>query len=404
VDDEMEAMSRLYKAREFAELAGVTVRALHHYDRIGILKPQRSSSGYRLYSLADLERLEQITALKFLGIPLREIKILLRQNPLTLAQSLDLQRRALTEKRDLMARAIHAIEAAEELVRSGQATDASLLRKIIEVIEMRPEENYMRKYHSEEAWTRRKQIMQEMDPELRERFGALRKQLFLEIESALDLDPASEVAQSLAKRWILLSEMITGADPGVKAAAIEAWKDHRNWPPEAQDAMLDRYGLSVDNREESMRRVEKVAKFIGQAIGRKYYGVLQETRLGPNGKSSVDRSSEEWVALFRDVEASLAEDPAGERAQSLAVRWRQLAGDSAGARTAPHPTDFQVVLQQEPQPNASVAVINQVARGYRIEQVANASIAVVNQVARVYRIEQVASFLAKAVASRPSSG
>jgi DNA-binding transcriptional MerR regulator len=60
-----------YRAREFADLAGVTVRALHHYDRLAVLRPKRTESGYRLYSLRDLERLEQIVALKFLGLPLK---------------------------------------------------------------------------------------------------------------------------------------------------------------------------------------------------------------------------------------------------------------------------------------------------------------------------------------------
>ena len=45
----LEQMSGTYRIGEFAELAGVTVRALHHYDRIGLLKPQRSGSGSRLY-------------------------------------------------------------------------------------------------------------------------------------------------------------------------------------------------------------------------------------------------------------------------------------------------------------------------------------------------------------------
>src|ERR1700677_1058844 len=194
-------MSRLYKAREFAGLAGVTVRALHHYDRIGLLKPLRSSSGYRLYSLADLERLEQITALKFLGIPLSEIKTLLESSPLTIGESLDLQRRALTEKRDLITGAIHAIEAAEKLVRSGQVADASLLRKIIEVIEMQPEENFMRKYYTEEAWEKRSQVIKDIPTETRERHGEAWRQLFLKVESALDLDPAGETAQQLARQW-----------------------------------------------------------------------------------------------------------------------------------------------------------------------------------------------------------
>jgi MerR-like DNA binding protein len=49
------------RIREFAALAGVTVRALHHYDRLGLLKPSgRSTSAYRLYRDCDLARLEQI--------------------------------------------------------------------------------------------------------------------------------------------------------------------------------------------------------------------------------------------------------------------------------------------------------------------------------------------------------
>ena len=55
-------MNKLYHVREFAQLAGVTVRALHHYDRLGLLRPSRTETGYRLYYLRDLERLEQIVA------------------------------------------------------------------------------------------------------------------------------------------------------------------------------------------------------------------------------------------------------------------------------------------------------------------------------------------------------
>ena len=151
-------MSGTYRIGEFAELAGVTVRALHHYDRIGLLKPQRGNSGNRLYRLQDLERLEQIAALKFLGIPLQEIKFLLKHGPLTLVDSLHVQREALTEKRTLINRAILAIEAAEKVIRAGKITDASILRKIIEVIDMQPQENSMQKYYSEQAWIERAQL------------------------------------------------------------------------------------------------------------------------------------------------------------------------------------------------------------------------------------------------------
>jgi len=55
-------MVRRYKAKELAELSGVTVRALHHYDRLGLLRPKRTHKGYRAYGEEDLVRLEQIVA------------------------------------------------------------------------------------------------------------------------------------------------------------------------------------------------------------------------------------------------------------------------------------------------------------------------------------------------------
>ena len=80
-------LSKTYQIHEFAELTGVTVKALHHYDRLGLLKPQRALSGYRLYVERDLERLEQIVALKFLGFPLQEIKAVLDRAALKLPEA-----------------------------------------------------------------------------------------------------------------------------------------------------------------------------------------------------------------------------------------------------------------------------------------------------------------------------
>jgi len=61
-----------------ARLAGVTVRALHHYDRIGLLRPSvRSSAGYRGYDQADLARLQRVLAYRELGFSLEDIGRLL---------------------------------------------------------------------------------------------------------------------------------------------------------------------------------------------------------------------------------------------------------------------------------------------------------------------------------------
>jgi DNA-binding transcriptional MerR regulator len=59
---------------ELSRLTGVTVRALHHYDEIGLVRPsQRSAAGYRLYGDADVRRLQQVLAFRELGLPLDQI-------------------------------------------------------------------------------------------------------------------------------------------------------------------------------------------------------------------------------------------------------------------------------------------------------------------------------------------
>ena len=63
-----------FRIQEFAKLAGVTVRALHHYDRLKLLSPaHRSERGYRLYCHEDLGRLERILVLRYVGLSLRAI-------------------------------------------------------------------------------------------------------------------------------------------------------------------------------------------------------------------------------------------------------------------------------------------------------------------------------------------
>jgi DNA-binding transcriptional MerR regulator len=67
-----------YTVGRVAEIAGVTVRTLHHYDEIGLLSPgDRSSAGHRRYEEADLERLQQILLYRELGFTLEEIAVIL---------------------------------------------------------------------------------------------------------------------------------------------------------------------------------------------------------------------------------------------------------------------------------------------------------------------------------------
>jgi hypothetical protein len=240
------------------------------------------------------------------------------------------------------------------------------------VIEMKPPEDFMRQYYTEEGWAKKTLLREQTPLQTWKDYHQAWKQLFLEVEAALDLDPASETAQLLTRRWVLLAEAATGGDPELKAGAIIAWKDHRNWPLAEQDALLARHGFDLlSPRDLSMMRVEKVAKFIGQTIGRKYYGSLSAIRLAHINKPPQEEHSKLWVELFRDVESALGEDPASDRAQALAARWTKLKRDTEPGtdKSAPRPDGFEYVLRQKWPWDASVVAVSQVARLYRIEQV-----------------------------------
>jgi len=87
------------KVKEVAELVGISVRTLHHYDDIGLLKPETTESGYRIYSEKDLETLQQILFFKKLGFPLKKIKEILNSQSFDRGEALQVQRKMLLEER-----------------------------------------------------------------------------------------------------------------------------------------------------------------------------------------------------------------------------------------------------------------------------------------------------------------
>jgi DNA-binding transcriptional MerR regulator len=84
-----------------AELAGVTVRTLHHYDEVGLVRPsQRSATGYRVYSTADVERLRQVLVYRRLGFGLREVAELVADPSADAVAHLRRQRELLVTQRE----------------------------------------------------------------------------------------------------------------------------------------------------------------------------------------------------------------------------------------------------------------------------------------------------------------
>ena len=89
----------MYHIKEAAQLSGVSIKTLYHYDKIGLLIPLKSENGYRTYSQEDLERLQVILYYKYLGFSLEKIAELLKEEKMNLLPHLTRQLDYLTRER-----------------------------------------------------------------------------------------------------------------------------------------------------------------------------------------------------------------------------------------------------------------------------------------------------------------
>ena len=232
----------VYRVSEFAAKTGVTVRTLHHYDRLGLLKPSgRTEAGHRLYGARDFARLQQIVTLKFIGLPLKQIKELLNRGDLDLKSTLRLQRRLLLEKRQQLEAAIQAIEEAERSFQSGSTPDVAALKKIIEVMDRQNSMEWTKKYYSEEAQAKIAERGRAFTPEMQAKVEQDWKGLISDVEAAIagKVDPGSAKAKALAVRWQELLRGFTGGDPQIQQGLKKLYADQQNWPQNFQKPFSD---------------------------------------------------------------------------------------------------------------------------------------------------------------------
>jgi MerR family transcriptional regulator, thiopeptide resistance regulator len=105
---------------ELARLAGVTVRTLHHYDRIGLVRPsERTAAGYRSYDERDLDRLHQVLVYRELGFPLEEVATLLDDPDADPAAHLRRQHRLLRDRLERTSAMVAAVEKEMEARQMG---------------------------------------------------------------------------------------------------------------------------------------------------------------------------------------------------------------------------------------------------------------------------------------------
>lgn len=254
----------MLRIQQFAKLANVTVRTLHHYDRIGLLSPTlRSANGYRLYRMEDLAQLERILVLRYLGISLREIAALFATGAQLpdqdLTATLARQAAVLRQRRNGIDRVLQAIERASRAMEKSDKPDWSLYQIILEEIHMQETQDWTQKYYSPDAQQAIEEQRHLWNPEMQAKVMADWQQMYADVQSAIDRNvaPTSDEGKTLAARWMKLVEGFTGGNPAVLEGLNELYADRANWPA----------GQLSPDAEKSLPRPELMA-FIRAAQGK----------------------------------------------------------------------------------------------------------------------------------------
>jgi MerR family transcriptional regulator, thiopeptide resistance regulator len=242
-------MGRYYRVGEVAALTRVSVRTLHHYDRIGLLHPAlHSAGGYRMYGESELLRLQQILTLRYLGFPLKQIGELLDRADFDLVASLRVQQQVLHDRIAELERISTAIG---ELVDQRLATGVWSWQLVIEASQavgagLTRGEETMDAYYTPEQMTRFEEARRATPQEEIEAIEQDWTALLAEVRANYDLDPASAEAGSLADRWDELSRRTIQHFPDDLRHAIKAnyergaFEGHDRAPQAADFAFIAR--------------------------------------------------------------------------------------------------------------------------------------------------------------------
>lgn len=307
------------KVGELARSTGLTVRTLHHYDGIGLLKPSgRSESGYRLYGEADVAKLQGIQALRHLGLPLADIAALFEGRGATPAMIIEQQLKALEQE---IAR---ATELRGRLALLGEKLSEGVEPGLQEWLDVLQSMATYGKYFS----------AQEIKG-IFARWAGIKddwKRLVAEVQGAMDRGAAasSPEAQSLARRWMTL---------------MFAWMNH-------DFALLDRWDRMY--RQEPYERLDKEApplamiEFMRSAAGLRME--LLQKHFTPEELARIRYVPEaEWQAVEAEVQRLLRlRRAAGTReAQAVLQRWQALTARLTDGDTALR-DKLQAVVRAEP--------------------------------------------------------
>ncbi|WP_394825642.1 MerR family transcriptional regulator [Pendulispora albinea] len=208
------------KVGELATRAGVSVRTLHHYDAIGLLRPSHSASGHRLYDQSHVERLLQIKALRQLGFSLDDIARTLNEKKLSLGEALTLRVTRLREEIAARKKLLRRLEAIVQHVDGNRTLSTETIFETMEA--MMNVESYFTEEQLAELARRRAALGQEGLEKIQEEWRALIHEVREEADKGTD--PSSPRAQELAARWTAIGDAFTGGDRELTSSIRTMWQ------------------------------------------------------------------------------------------------------------------------------------------------------------------------------------
>jgi DNA-binding transcriptional MerR regulator len=230
------------KVGELARRTGLTVRTLHHYDEIGLLRPSlHTAAGHRLYTADDIARLQQILSLRQLGFSLEEIAGCLGRGGFEPLEVIRLHVARLREQIELQRGLCERLEALADYFRPAGEVSAEEFLETIEVMTMienyyTPEQLEKLRKRSEEAAAAGVDLAQQGQKDW--------AQLFTDLAALLEqgVDPADPRAQALGRRQQELIDAFTGGDKGIEQSLKRLWT-------EQGDKLSTQYGPDPKVRE-----------------------------------------------------------------------------------------------------------------------------------------------------------
>ncbi|WP_171846521.1 MerR family transcriptional regulator [Enterobacter hormaechei] len=314
----------LIQVGELAKRAGITVRTLHHYEQTGLLLPSaRSAAGYRLYNLADVQRLHMIQTLAKAGLELAEIRDFLKQRSLSLAELLDGQITLL----DKQLRSIHTLRNRLVELRTGLTDDATPdLESWLQTLEL------MNMY---DRWFSKEELQQLPFAVEKEALADIWSGLVREVKHLLEQNVSVTDARAtdLASRWMERLEQDTAGKPEFLTRLNEMhsvepqMQEQTGITPEITDYITRAFAESKLSIWEKYLTAEEMA------FTRAHY---------------FDRMME-WPPLVAKLHQAQRDNlsPASDDAQKLAEKWLVLFQFYAGTNPQTQ-QKFRLAMQQEP--------------------------------------------------------